>query len=244
MTESSATTAAVATQTDKPRFQHWRLSHDRDNIIYAYLDRAGERVNSLSRGVLEEFEQLILMAETTSPRGLVLLSGKTTGFVFGADVREFEGFTDPAEVTAEISRVHDMFNRLENPRGPTVAAIEGYCLGGGLEMSLACDYRIAKDVPSTRLGFPEIQLGIFPGFGGSVRSVKTMGGLKAMELMLTSRQVSAQRAVLFWPAKNTRAPDWSAGLPMHGPCVQYWQTRCASRPGARPGLSTTPPLLN
>tara|TARA_R110002072_G_scaffold284396_2_gene448509 strand:+ start:120502 stop:122619 length:2118 start_codon:yes stop_codon:yes gene_type:complete len=194
MTESSATTAAVATQTDKPRFQHWRLSHDRDNIIYAYLDRAGERVNSLSRGVLEEFEQLILMAETTSPRGLVLLSGKTTGFVFGADVREFEGFTDPAEVTAEISRVHDMFNRLENLRCPTVAAIEGYCLGGGLEMSLACDYRIAKDVPSTRLGFPEIQLGIFPGFGGSVRSVKTMGGLKAMELMLTSRQVSARAA--------------------------------------------------
>jgi 3-hydroxyacyl-CoA dehydrogenase/enoyl-CoA hydratase/3-hydroxybutyryl-CoA epimerase len=87
-----------------------------------------------------------------------------------------------------------MFNRLEKLDCITVAAIEGYCLGGGLEMALACDYRIAKDVPETRLGFPEIQLGIFPGFGGSARSVKVMGGLKAMELMLTARQLKARPA--------------------------------------------------
>jgi 3-hydroxyacyl-CoA dehydrogenase / enoyl-CoA hydratase / 3-hydroxybutyryl-CoA epimerase len=175
-------------------FRHWRLARDRDHIIYAYLDRAGERVNALSREVLEEFEQLIALCEHKPPRGLVLLSGKTTGFVFGADVREFDGFTSAAAVTAEINRVHEMFSRLENLSCPTVAAIEGYCLGGGLEMSLSCDYRIAKDVPSTRLGFPEVQLGIFPGFGGSVRSVRTMGGIKAMELMLTARQVNARTA--------------------------------------------------
>jgi 3-hydroxyacyl-CoA dehydrogenase / enoyl-CoA hydratase / 3-hydroxybutyryl-CoA epimerase len=175
-------------------FHHWRLARDRDHIIYAYLDRAGERVNALSREVLEEFEQLIALCEKKPPRGLVLLSGKSTGFVFGADVREFDGFTSAAAVTAEINRVHEMFSRLENLSCPTVAAIEGYCLGGGLEMSLSCDYRIAKDVPSTKLGFPEIQLGIFPGFGGSVRSVRTMGGIKAMELMLTARQVNARTA--------------------------------------------------
>lgn len=175
-------------------FRHWRLTRDRDNIIYAYLDREGERVNALSRAVLEEFEQLIILAEQKKIKGLVLLSGKTTGFVFGADVKEFEGFTSAENVTKEISRVHDMFTRLENLSCTTVAAIEGYCLGGGLEMALACDYRIAKDVPATRLGFPEVQLGIFPGFGGSARSVQTMGGLKAMELMLTARQINARAA--------------------------------------------------
>lgn len=175
-------------------FKHWRISHDRDNILYARLDRAGERVNALSRDVLEEFEQLIALAERETPRGLVLMSGKSTGFVFGADVREFDGFTSADDVTREINRVHEMFNRLEKLDCITVAAIEGYCLGGGLEMSLACNYRIAKDVPSTRLGFPEIQLGIFPGFGGSARSVRVMGGLKAMELMLTSRQLKARAA--------------------------------------------------
>jgi 3-hydroxyacyl-CoA dehydrogenase / enoyl-CoA hydratase / 3-hydroxybutyryl-CoA epimerase len=194
MTETSATHLPTIVDANAVRFRHWRLSRDGDSILYAWLDREGERVNSLSREVLEEFEQLITLAETSVPSGLVLLSGKTTGFVFGADVREFEGFADPQQVSAEISRVHAMFARLENLPCPTVAAIEGYCLGGGLEMSLACDYRIAKDVPSTRIGFPEIQLGIFPGFGGSVRSVRTMGGIKAMELMLTARQLKARAA--------------------------------------------------
>jgi 3-hydroxyacyl-CoA dehydrogenase/enoyl-CoA hydratase/3-hydroxybutyryl-CoA epimerase len=175
-------------------FRHWRLTHDRDNILYARLDRAGERVNALSREVLEEFDQLISLVEREAPRGLVLMSGKSTGFVFGADVREFDGFTSAEAVTTEINRVHEMFNRLEKLDCITVAAIEGYCLGGGLEMALACNYRIAKDVPETRLGFPEIQLGIFPGFGGSARSVKVMGGLKAMELMLTARQLKARPA--------------------------------------------------
>jgi len=194
MTETSATSVPEAVDANANKFRHWRLSRDRDNIIYAYLDREGERVNSLSRAVLEEFEQLVALAETSSPRGLVLMSGKTTGFVFGADVKEFEGFDDASAVTREIERVHEMFNRLERLKCITVAAIEGYCLGGGLEMSLACDYRIAKDVPSTKLGFPETQLGIFPGFGGSVRSVRTIGGIKAMELMLTARQISARAA--------------------------------------------------
>lgn len=175
-------------------FKHWRLAHDRDNILYARLDRQGERVNSLSREVLEELEQLISLCEREIPRGLILMSGKRTGFVFGADVREFDGFTTADDVTREINRVHEIFTRLEKLDCPTVAAIEGYCLGGGLEMALACDYRIARDVPSTRLGFPEIQLGIFPGFGGSARSVKVMGGIKAMELMLTSRQLKARPA--------------------------------------------------
>lgn len=196
MSESSTPTDLKESVQDATadNFRHWRLTRDRDNIVYAYLDREGERVNSLSRAVLEEFEQLVILAEREKLKGLVLLAGKSTGFAFGADVKEFEGFTSADDVTREITRVHDMFTRLENLPCTTVAAIEGYCLGGGLEMALACDYRIVKDVPSTRLGFPEVQLGIFPGFGGSARSVRTMGGLKAMELMLTARQISARAA--------------------------------------------------
>ncbi len=179
---------------DLPECRNWQVSLDQDNILWLYLDRDGEKINSLSRAVLEEFESLLDAAEKNPPRGLAILSGKSTGFVYGADVREFDGFDNAEAVTAEIERVHDMFNRLEALPCPTVAAIEGFCLGGGLEMALACDYRIAKDTSSTKLGFPEVQLGIFPGFGGSVRSVQRIGGLKAMELMLTARQISARAA--------------------------------------------------
>jgi 3-hydroxyacyl-CoA dehydrogenase / enoyl-CoA hydratase / 3-hydroxybutyryl-CoA epimerase len=175
-------------------YRHWRIERDRDDILWLYLDRAGEKINSLSSAVLEELEQLISYAEITKPRGLAILSAKTTGFVYGADVREFDSFSTIATVTAAIERVHDMFRRLENLPCTTVTAVEGYCLGGGLELALACDYRIAKDVPSTKFGFPEVQLGIFPGFGGSARSVATIGGLKAMELMLSARQVGARAA--------------------------------------------------
>ncbi len=175
-------------------YQHWRVNRDSDDILWLYLDRQGESVNSLSSAVLEEFEQLLAYAETSTPRGIAILSGKTTGFVFGADVREFGNFSDVSEVTEAIQRVHTMFTRLENLSCTTVVAIEGYCLGGGLELALSCNYRIAKDTPSTKLGFPEVQLGIFPGFGGSARSVATIGGLKAMELMLTARQISARAA--------------------------------------------------
>jgi len=177
-----------------PDCRHWQVTRDNDNILWLYLDRQGESVNALGREVLEELESLIAMAEQDTPLGLAILSGKAGGFIYGADVREFEGFNDSAAVHAEISRVHDMFSRLEALPCPTVAAIRGYCLGGGLELALACDYRIAQDTADTKLGFPETQLGIFPGFGGSARSIERIGSLKAMEMMLTARNISARAA--------------------------------------------------
>ncbi|MES3009026.1 MAG: 3-hydroxyacyl-CoA dehydrogenase NAD-binding domain-containing protein [Pseudomonadota bacterium] len=177
-----------------PTCQHWRSKRDSDDILWLFLDRQGESVNSLSSAVLLEFDTLIAYATQHLPRGVAILSGKSTGFILGADVREFGNFTDAGEVTQAISKVHDMFSRLERLHCPTVAAFDGYCLGGGLELALSCHYRIARDVPSTKIGFPEIQLGIFPGFGGSARSVSQIGGLKAMELMLSARQVSARQA--------------------------------------------------
>lgn len=180
--------------TSIPSCQHWRSKRDSDDILWLFLDRQGESVNSLSSAVLQEFDSLITYATQHLPRGVAILSGKASGFILGADIREFGIFTDPVEVTKAISQVHDMFSRLERLSCPTVAAFEGYCLGGGLELALSCSYRIARDLPSTKIGFPEIQLGIFPGFGGSARSVSQIGGMKAMELMLSARQVNARQA--------------------------------------------------
>jgi 3-hydroxyacyl-CoA dehydrogenase/enoyl-CoA hydratase/3-hydroxybutyryl-CoA epimerase len=177
-----------------PPCLHWRLERDGDDILWLFLDRQDETVNALSAAVLRELESIITYAERQLPAGLAILSGKTTGFVLGADIREFSGFSDAAQVTASIQEVHAMFSRLEALRCPTVAAFEGYCLGGGLELALSCGYRIARDIPATRIGFPEVQLGIFPGFGGSARSVSRIGGMKAMELMLSARQLNARQA--------------------------------------------------
>lgn len=177
-----------------PVCRHWRAEHDIDGILWLFIDREGETVNALSEEVLREFDALLGYAQKSHLKGLAILSDKPSGFVLGADIREFDGFTDAAQVTAAIEEVHDMFRKLEGLNCPTVAAFEGYCLGGGLELALSCSYRIAKDIPSTKIGFPEVQLGIFPGFGGSARSVHQIGGLKAMELMLSSRQLGARQA--------------------------------------------------
>jgi 3-hydroxyacyl-CoA dehydrogenase/enoyl-CoA hydratase/3-hydroxybutyryl-CoA epimerase len=144
--------------------------------------------------VLSELDEIVTSFEDATPAGVVIMSGKPTGFAAGADVREFDQQTD-AEVAREgILEVHKLFGRIEALPCPTVAAIHGFCLGGGLELALACDYRVALDDDKTRIGFPEIQLGIFPGFGGAARSIRHLGGRKAMEVMLSARMYRARQA--------------------------------------------------
>lgn len=174
--------------------RHWRLDSDMDEVAWLTLDRAGERANSLSSEVLEELSSLIDRLEANPPRGLVLQSGKAGSFIMGADVREFDDVDDREEAADSIRKVHQLFNRIEALPFPTVAIIEGFCLGGGLELALAFDYRIAKNVEKTRIGFPEVRLGIYPGFGGSARSVRQCGPLKAMPLMLSGRMLRAGAA--------------------------------------------------
>ena len=108
---------------------------------------------------------------------------------------EFTQLESTAQATELIGRAHTIFNRLEGVRFPTVALIEGFCLGGGFELALACRYRIAVDVPATRLGFPEVLLGIHPGFGGTVRSIRHAGAPGALELMLSGKTIDARRAL-------------------------------------------------
>ena len=184
----------TAANASLPLCQHWRVRRDSQDILWLLLDRKGESVNALSSEVLRELDTLLHYAREHLPTGVAILSGKPGGFILGADIREFEGFEDAQTVTRSIEEVHAIFRRLEALPCPSVAAFEGYCLGGGLELALSCSYRIARDLPGTKIGFPEVQLGIFPGFGGSARSVRRLGGLKAMELMLSARQLNARQA--------------------------------------------------
>ncbi len=176
------------------KYKHWSLATDMDGICWLTLDRAGESANSLSREVLQELGAIVSRVESERPTGLVLQSGKRGSFIVGADVREFDHIDDKEQASDFIHSTHQLFNRIEALPFPTVVAIEGYCLGGGLELALCFDWRIARDDDKTRLGFPEVKLGIYPGFGGSARSVRQCGPLKAMPFMLSARNLRAKQA--------------------------------------------------
>lgn len=172
----------------------WRLDIDAEGLAWLCLDKRDSGTNILSEAVLDEFVALLGQLEQRPPRGLVIQSGKSKGFIAGADVQAFRTLESQAQALELIRRGQQAFDRLEALPCPTLALIQGYCLGGGLELALACDYRVAQDDDSTRLGFPEVRLGIHPGFGGSLRSVRLLGGVKAMDLMLSGRTVSARQA--------------------------------------------------
>ena len=174
--------------------KHFRVEYDAEKFAWLHFDVADESANVLSAEVLEELDERLISIAQAHPKGLVILSDKASGFIAGADVKAFAHLTSSAVAQAHIERTHEIFQRLESLAFPTVALIHGYCLGGGLELALACTYRVARNDPGTRLAFPEVRLGIFPGFGGSVRSIRTVGHLKALELMLSGRSLSGKAA--------------------------------------------------
>ncbi len=174
--------------------RQWSLEVDGDRIAWLTFDQPGSSANSLSRSAMEELAGRLDEIVATQPRGLVVVSGKT-GFIAGADVREFGQVSSPEEAVPFIRAAHAILERLERLPFPTVAAINGYCLGGGLELALACRYRVCVDDPKTVLGLPEVLLGIHPGFGGTVRSVRQVGVTAAMDMMLTGRNVRPDKAL-------------------------------------------------
>ncbi len=171
---------------------HWTL--DDKGVAWLAFDRHDGDTNVLSEQVLEDFDAMLVEIAQGHPRGLVIHSAKPGGFIAGADVKAFARLDDPQAAERFILRVHEIFQRLESMAFPTVAMIHGYCLGGGLELALACDYRVARDDPGTRIGFPEVRLGIFPGFGGTVRALRALGPLQALPLMLSGRTLDGRRA--------------------------------------------------
>ena len=176
----------------------WRFSVDGEGIAWAIFDREGESANSLGRRPIEELQAIVEKVEADARaktvRGLVLLSGKERTYIVGADIREFENFTTEQQVIDSLRPVNSMLDRIERLPVPVVAAIHGVCVGGGLELILACHYRIATRDDTTRVGFPEVKLGIFPGFNGTARSIKQVGPMAAMTNMLTGGMIRANAA--------------------------------------------------
>jgi len=173
----------------------WQMRRDADAIVWLTLDKPGTSTNVLSRPVLEELAGHLAALEAAPPRGLVVRSGKRAGFIAGADIKEFTALVD-AEQGFELARSGQrVLDQLEALHCPTVAAIQGFALGGGLELALACQFRVAVGDASLALGLPEVQLGIHPGFGGTVRTVRLLGVRPAMEIMLTGRPVRADKAL-------------------------------------------------
>jgi 3-hydroxyacyl-CoA dehydrogenase/enoyl-CoA hydratase/3-hydroxybutyryl-CoA epimerase len=165
-----------------------------DGIAWLRLDDPGKKVNTLSTRLFEWFEAQIDRVERERPEGLVIYSGKPDGFVAGADLEELLALVDPADVHAMLQRGHELMERLVALPFPTVAAIHGACLGGGLELALACKRRVATEHPKTKLGLPEVQLGLLPGLGGTQRLPRLIGVPDALDLILTGRQVDARKA--------------------------------------------------
>ena len=180
--------AVEAAGTTQP-WRHWKIAYDDSGIAWLFLDKSGASANTLSEQVLEEFNDALGRIERELPRGLLVRSAKPSGFIAGADIAEFEGMTEPSAAETRLRQAHAIVDRLDRLAVPTAAVIHGYCLGGGLEIALACDYRIA--VEDARLGFPEVMLGLHPGLGGTVRLPRLINPLQAMSMMLTGRTVRA-----------------------------------------------------
>jgi 3-hydroxyacyl-CoA dehydrogenase/enoyl-CoA hydratase/3-hydroxybutyryl-CoA epimerase len=179
---------------DGLRLTHWQPDRRPDGILVLTLDRADQGVNALSRGVLDELESMLERIALELPKGIVIRSGKAAGFIPGADIKGFEEIAAKGLVEDWIRRGQLVFQKLAELRCPTVAAIHGHCMGGGTEIALACRYRIASKDEKTRIGLPEIKLGIYPGWGGSVRAPRLVGAPAAMDIMLTGRSLSASAA--------------------------------------------------
>ena len=171
-----------------------RLDHE-DGIAIITIDLAGESVNKVTATMRGEFAELFGRIESDpTVKGVVLISAKPDTWIAGADIDEFLALTSSAEAESLIRGGQALLARLESLRVPVVAAIHGACLGGGLETALACRYRIASDHPKTILALPEVQLGIMPGAGGTQRLPRLIGLQRALDMILTSRNVRAKKA--------------------------------------------------
>lgn len=176
-----------------PGLKHWHYHIDFENIAWATFDQAGESTNSFGVQTATELDTIVTAVEESAKRGearaLIFLSGKEKAFIAGADIREFDALTREKDVEDAVRQLTAVFDRIETMPIPVIAGIHGYCLGGGLEFAMACHYRIATRAEETRLGLPEVRLGIIPGLNGAVRWIELSGALAAMPAMLTGKML-------------------------------------------------------
>mgnify|MGYP001298820825 CR=1 FL=1 len=188
------------------RFKHWQTSEGDDGVVTVTLDRADSSVNAFSRAMLDELEQIAERLAIDPPRGVVFHSAKPSGFAVGADIKAFVEYAKHDTVLENIQHGQRVFEAIARLPCPTVAAIHGACLGGGTELALACRQRIAADDDKTRIGLPEVMLGIHPGWGGTARLPRLIGATEALPLMLTGRNLSARRALALGVVDRLAAP--------------------------------------
>ncbi|MCZ6585122.1 MAG: 3-hydroxyacyl-CoA dehydrogenase NAD-binding domain-containing protein [Gammaproteobacteria bacterium] len=177
-----------------PISRHWHRHTDADGLCWLSFDKQDSSVNALSQDSVRELASELSFLSADPPAGLVIGSAKASGFIAGADISEFQQLKNPAQAAALASRGQDLCQQVADLPCPTVAALNGFALGGGLELALACDYRVAVKSFERCLGLPEVQLGIHPGFGGTVRAVRLLGAPMALDLMLSGRSVSPVEA--------------------------------------------------
>jgi 3-hydroxyacyl-CoA dehydrogenase / enoyl-CoA hydratase / 3-hydroxybutyryl-CoA epimerase len=173
----------------------WTLDVDADRIAWLTCDMPGNSTNVLSAAVIKDLAAALTQVAAQKPAGLVLCSAKRSGFIAGADIKEFVDIRTPEEGYALVRAGQTVFDQLEALPFPSVAAIHGFALGGGLELALAATYRVGSDDPQLSLGLPEVMLGIHPGFGGTVRSVRLLGVRPAFDLMLKGKPYRGSRAL-------------------------------------------------
>ena len=174
-------------------YKHWKLDTDADKLAWLSFDKADSTTNTLSGEVIAEFDAILDELAKAPPRGLCIRSAKASGFIAGADVEEFTKITSTADALAIVRRGWDVFNKLEALPFPTLALVRGFCMGGGLELALACRYRVAVDDPKTRMALPEVMLGILPGWGGVMRLPRLVGPVAALDMLLTGKGIDAKR---------------------------------------------------
>jgi len=173
--------------------KHWRWEKDAQDLVWLTFDRADETTNTFSREALEELLGALDAIAAQKPKGLVIRSAKDN-FIAGADVNEFVKFRS-AEEALEFTRLGwDMTQKLRDLPFPSTAMVNGFCMGGGLELALACRYRVALDDPKTRFAFPEVMLGIWPFWHGLMWLPKLVGPAAAFDLLLTGKTVDAHKA--------------------------------------------------
>ena len=181
--------------TEENEITNWTLERDGNDIAWLCLDMANAGANVLSTPVMRELAEHLSALESSPPTGLVIWSGKKSGFIFGADIKEFTKLATEAMVFEMTRLGQQIMARIEALPCPSVALLNGFALGGGFELALACDYRIAADNGRVSVGLPEVKLGINPGFGGTVRTVRLVGVSAAMNLMLSGRFLRAEKAL-------------------------------------------------
>jgi len=176
-------------------YENFSFMEKDSGIAILTIDVKDKKVNILTSDVMQELDEILdVVAAKTSIKALVFISGKEDNFIAGANVAEIRDITDPDEGARKAGLGQAVFQKIHHLSFPVIAAIQGACVGGGLELALACHFRIAKIHPKTQIGFPEVKLGILPGFGGSQRLPRLIGIQKALPLILTGKFVDAKKA--------------------------------------------------